>query len=89
MQPNHAASACVGCGSTTQKLYHAVPHDEDEVYFVLKGRGTITLGGQPQAIAQGSILYVPADTEHEFTEISEDLSLLVFFGSGGPSGADV
>jgi mannose-6-phosphate isomerase-like protein (cupin superfamily) len=64
-------------------------HDEDEVYFVLKGRGTITLGGQPQAIAQGSILYVPADTEHEFTEISEDLSLLVFFGSGGPSGADV
>lgn len=64
-------------------------HDEDEVYFVLKGRGTISLAGQPQAIAQGSILYVPADTQHEFTEIAEDLSLLVFFGSGGPSGADV
>jgi hypothetical protein len=27
--------------------------------------------------------------EHEFVEIAEDLSLLVFFGSGGPSGADV
>ena len=64
-------------------------HDEDEVYFVLKGRGRITLSGQPQEIGQGSILYVPADTEHEFTEISEDLSLLVFFGSGGPSGANV
>ncbi len=64
-------------------------HDEDEVYFVLKGRGRITLSGQPQEIGQGSILYVPADTEHEFTEITEDLSLLVFFGSGGPSGADV
>lgn len=64
-------------------------HDEDEVYFVLKGSGRITLAGQPQEIAQGSILFVPADTEHEFTEITEDLSLLVFFGSGGPSGADV
>ena len=64
-------------------------HDEDEVYFVLKGRGRIILGGEKQELAPGSILYVPADTEHEFTEISEDLSLLVFFGSGGPSGAEV
>ena len=64
-------------------------HDEDEVYFVLKGRGRITLAGAPQEISQGSILYVPADTEHEFSDITEDLSLLVFFGTGGPSGADV
>ena len=64
-------------------------HDEDEVYFVLKGRGRITLSGQPQEIGQGSILYVPADTEHEFSDITEDLSLLVFFGTGGPSGADL
>jgi len=67
-------------------------HDEDEVYFVLKGKGSITLGGagsEPQSIGPGSILYVPADTEHEFSDISEDLSLLVFFGSGGPSGAEV
>ena len=64
-------------------------HDEDEVYFVLKGRGRLTLDGSPQEISQGSILYVPADTDHEFSNITEDLSLLVFFGSGGPSGADV
>lgn len=64
-------------------------HDEDEVYFVLKGRGRITVSGQPQEIGQGSIFYVPADTEHEFSDITEDLSLLVFFGTGGPSGADV
>lgn len=64
-------------------------HDEDEVYFVLKGRGRITLDGEAQEIGRGSILYVPADTPHEFGNIEEDLSLLVFFGSGGPSGADV
>jgi hypothetical protein len=37
----------------------------------------------------GSILYVPADAEHRFFDVVEDLSLLVFFGSGGPSGAEV
>ena len=64
-------------------------HDEDEVYFVLKGKGSMRLGGESRAIGPGSILYVPADTDHEFDEIEEDLSLLVFFGTGGPSGADV
>lgn len=64
-------------------------HDEDEVYFVIKGRGTIEFDGEVRPIGPGSILYVPADTPHEFTEIEEDLSLLVFFGSGGPSGGEV
>lgn len=64
-------------------------HDEDEVYFVIKGRGRVVIGGQETAIRPGSILYVPADTDHEFIEIEEDLSLLVLFGSGGPSGAEV
>lgn len=64
-------------------------HDEDEVYFVIKGRARMIIGGQSTAIRPGSILYVPADTDHEFVDIEEDLSLLVFFGSGGPSGADI
>ena len=64
-------------------------HDEDEVYFVIKGRARMIIGGKPTEIRPGSILYVPADTDHEFVDIEEDLSLLVFFGSGGPSGADI
>lgn len=64
-------------------------HDEDEVYFVIKGRARMIIAGQETSIQPGSILYVPADTDHEFVEIEEDLSLLVFFGSGGPSGAEI
>jgi mannose-6-phosphate isomerase-like protein (cupin superfamily) len=64
-------------------------HDEDEVYFVLKGRAQIDRSGKRDPIAPGSILYIPADSEHAFVDIEEDLSLLVFFGSGGPSGAEV
>ncbi len=64
-------------------------HDEDEVYFVLKGSATLSIDGEEKPLGPGSILYVPADTPHEFKRIDEDLSLLVFFGSGGPSGASV
>jgi len=64
-------------------------HDEDEVYFVLKGHGTIQIAGETRPIRPGAIFYVPADTSHTFEQIDEGLSLLVFFGSGGPSGADV
>ena len=63
-------------------------HDEDEVYLALAGRASLIVDGEETELAQGSIVYVPADTPHEFTKIEEDLSLLVFFGSGGPSGAE-
>jgi mannose-6-phosphate isomerase-like protein (cupin superfamily) len=64
-------------------------HDEDEVYFVLKGRAHLILDETETALSAGQIVYVPADTPHQFVRIEEDLSLLVFFGSGGPSGAEV
>jgi mannose-6-phosphate isomerase-like protein (cupin superfamily) len=64
-------------------------HDEDEVYLVLKGRAELIVAGEETALVEGSIVYVPADVEHEFVKIEEDLSLLVFFGSGGPSGAEI
>lgn len=63
-------------------------HDEDEVYVVLKGRADLVVDGEETALMEGSIVYVPADIKHEFINIEEDLSLLVFFGSGGPSGAE-
>ncbi len=64
-------------------------HDEDEVYFVLKGNARMIVDGKATVIQPGSIIYVPADTAHEFVDIEEDLALLVFFGSGGPSGAEI
>ena len=68
---------------------HQRAHDEDEVYFVLTGRASMAVGGVKKALAPGTILYIPADSDHQFVEIEEDLSLLVFFGSGGPSGGEV
>ena len=61
------------------------PHDEDEVYLVLSGRGRLRINGSEQAVARGTLLFVRATSEHTFFEIEEDMTLLVFFASGGPS----
>ena len=61
------------------------PHDEDEVYYVISGRGRVRVGDEDQPVGPGSILYVRATSEHSFFEIDEEITLLVFFASGGPS----
>ena len=61
------------------------PHDEDEVYFVIEGRARVRVGDEEREVGRGSILYMSATSEHSFIEIEEDITLLVFFASGGPS----
>ncbi len=61
------------------------PHDEDEVYYVVQGRGRIKIDDQERAVGPGSVLYVRASSAHSFFEIAEDITLLVFFATGGPS----
>ena len=61
------------------------PHDEDEVYYILGGRARMQVGDKEQSVGPGSLVYVRATSEHSFFEIEEELTLLVFFASGGPS----
>ena len=56
------------------------PHTEDEVYVVTAGRARIVTPGGAADVGPGSVIFVPADEEHRFTDIAEDLTLLVFFG---------
>jgi mannose-6-phosphate isomerase-like protein (cupin superfamily) len=61
------------------------PHDEDEVYLVISGKGRLRVDGTEHEVQRGSVLYVRATSEHTFFEIEEDMTMLVFFASGGPS----
>lgn len=62
------------------------PHDEDEVYYVIRGKGRLRVDGKHDvAVGPGSILYVQASAEHSFFEIEEQMTLLVFFATGGES----
>lgn len=55
------------------------PHHEDEMYYVLRGHARFRAGNEDAEVSAGSILYVGAEVEHRFYDISEELSVLVFF----------
>jgi mannose-6-phosphate isomerase-like protein (cupin superfamily) len=55
------------------------PHQEDEIYVVTGGRAVLTTGSGAAEITTGSVIYVPAGESHTFTNIAEDLTLLVIF----------
>jgi len=54
------------------------PHDDDEVYVVLEGRGSLDVEGVETPLEQGGGIFVPAGAEHRFTGY-EQLSVLVIF----------
>lgn len=55
------------------------PHTEDEVYYVVRGRGRFTADGEDMAVEAGAVLFVAAHVEHRFHSIEEDLEIVVFF----------
>jgi mannose-6-phosphate isomerase-like protein (cupin superfamily) len=55
------------------------PHAEDEIYYVVAGRGAIVVAGERRPVQSGSIVFVAKEVEHRFVDIAEDLSILVFF----------
>lgn len=55
------------------------PHTEDEVYYVVEGRGYIRVETEDRAVESGTVVFVAANIEHRFYSISEDLKILVFF----------
>src|SRR6185312_13901749 len=55
------------------------PHTEDEIYVVKTGRATVVSASGTAAVEPGSVIYVPAGEEHRFTDVTEDLALIVVF----------
>ena len=54
------------------------PHDDDEVYVVLDGRGTLDVEGVVTELEEGEGIFVPAGADHGFTGY-EQLAVLVIF----------
>jgi mannose-6-phosphate isomerase-like protein (cupin superfamily) len=61
------------------------PHEWDEVYVVLEGRGTLDVEGEEIPVREGGAVYVKAGAEHRFTGY-EGLSLLVIFDKSQTAG---
>jgi mannose-6-phosphate isomerase-like protein (cupin superfamily) len=56
------------------------PHGEDEIYVIVSGRATFWTPARTAPVEPGSAVFVPAHEPHRFTDITEDLTTLVFFG---------
>jgi mannose-6-phosphate isomerase-like protein (cupin superfamily) len=55
------------------------PHKEDEMYYVVRGRARMRVGTEDQAISAGGVIFVAANVDHRFHDITEELVVLVFF----------
>jgi mannose-6-phosphate isomerase-like protein (cupin superfamily) len=56
------------------------PHREDELYYVVSGQASITVGDEERPVGPGSLVFVGAEVAHRFHDITERLELLVVFG---------
>jgi mannose-6-phosphate isomerase-like protein (cupin superfamily) len=61
-------------GSDPQK-----PHQQDELYYVVRGRARMRSGDEDHEVGEGSVIFVAARVEHRFYDIVEELVVLVFF----------
>src|SRR5262245_17900287 len=60
------------------------PHEQDEVYFIVSGRGVLVHEGKRDAFEAGDLLFVAAGVEHHYEHFSDDLALWrVFYGAQG------
>jgi mannose-6-phosphate isomerase-like protein (cupin superfamily) len=63
------------------------PHHEDELYYVIRGRARMQIGSsdanlhteEHADVRAGSVIFVEAEREHRFYDVTEELEVLVFF----------
>jgi mannose-6-phosphate isomerase-like protein (cupin superfamily) len=63
------------------------PHDQDELYIIVGGRGFIRHDGRREAVAAGDAIFIAAGTEHRFEDFTDDRAVWVIFY--GPEGGEV
>ena len=82
-------------GSMTLRYYAPkghdpqTPHDQDEIYVVVSGRGTVVSGASEATLDRrpfgpGDAIFVPAGHVHRFVDFSDDFGVWVVFW--GPAG---
>lgn len=63
------------------------PHEQDELYLIIRGRATLELGDDEIRCGEGDALMVPAQAPHRFVDISSDFMTWAVFW--GPPGGEV
>lgn len=56
-----------------------VPHDRDELYVVISGRGWFEREGEKLTCAAGDVLFAAAGERHRFVDFTSDFATWVIF----------
>jgi mannose-6-phosphate isomerase-like protein (cupin superfamily) len=59
------------------------PHAQDEIYFIIRGRGVLIHDSKRDSFESGDILFVAAGTEHQFEDTTDLALWRVFYGPPG------
>ena len=54
-------------------------HPIDEFYYVIEGEGYLRINGKNHRVYKGTIIFVPANSEHNFHGNQADLIVLYIF----------
>lgn len=64
-----------------------IPHEQDEIYVIIRGRGVLFHDGKRDPFEAGDLMFIAAGCEHHFEDFSEDLAVWVVFY--GPAGGEI
>ncbi|HEU5237174.1 MAG TPA: cupin domain-containing protein [Pyrinomonadaceae bacterium] len=60
------------------------PHEQDELYVVVRGRGVLVHDGKRDSFETGDLMFIAAGTEHHVEDFTDDLTVwVVFYGQQG------
>jgi mannose-6-phosphate isomerase-like protein (cupin superfamily) len=60
------------------------PHEQDEIYVIMSGRGVLFHDGKREPFEPGDLMFIAAGTEHRFEDFTDDLAVwVVFYGARG------
>ena len=55
------------------------PHQQDEIYYVIRGKAKMRTGAEERSVSQGNVIFVEAGREHRFFDLEQELLVLVIF----------
>lgn len=64
-----------------------IPHAQDEIYIIVRGRAIAVHDGKRETCAAGDLVFIAAGVEHQFEDTSEDFAVWRIFY--GPEGGEI
>ena len=56
------------------------PHESDEIYYIIKGNGSLRINKNDYSVKSGKVFFVPKNVDHNFFGNTKKLIVLYFFG---------